>query len=92
LRHNLISSLYPAGSGSLVVIAVVCSVILFLIGSVGGFTAGTLVGYCCARKHHGKPHPPPPAPLYEDVDITTTHRQTQQELKLEENVAYGHLN
>jgi hypothetical protein len=74
-----------------VVIAVVCSILLFFVGSVGGFTAGTLVGYCCARKHHEKPHPPPPAPLYEDVDITTTHRQTQQELKLEENVAYGHF-
>jgi hypothetical protein len=74
-----------------VVIAAVCSILTFLISSVGGFTAGALAGYCCARKHHEKPHPPLPAPLYEDVDITTTHRQTQQELKLEENVAYGHF-
>ena len=71
------------------VIAVVCSVLLLLVG-LGGFTAGTLVWYCCARKPH-PPGPSLPAPLYEDVEIITTHRQTQQELKMEENVAYGHL-
>ena len=68
----------------------VCSVLLFLVGLVGGFAAGTLVGYCCARKPH-RPGPSLPAPLYEDVEITTTHRQTQQELKMEDNVAYGHV-
>jgi hypothetical protein len=83
---------FPAGSGSLLVIAVVCSVLLFLVGSVGGFTAGTLVGYCCARKHHEKPNPPPPAPLYEAIDMDITiHRQAQQGLKLEDNVGYGHF-
>jgi dihydroxyacetone kinase-like predicted kinase len=31
--------------------------------------------------------------LWLDVDITTTHIHTrQQDLKLEENVAYGHFN
>ena len=69
----------------------VCSVLLFLVGLVGGFAAGgTLVWYCCARKPH-PPGPSLPAPLYEDVEITTTHRQTQQELKMEDNVAYGHF-
>ena len=65
----------------------VCSVLLFLVGLVGGFAAGTLVWYCCARKPH-PPGPSLPAPLYEDVEITTTHRQ---ELKMEDNVAYGHF-
>ena len=65
----------------------VCSVLLFLVGLVGGFAAGTLVGYCCAKKPH-PPGPSLPAPLYEDMEITTT---TQKELKMEENVAYGHF-
>ena len=69
----------------------VCSVLLFLVGLVGGFAAGgTLVWYCCARKPH-PPGPSLPVPLYEDVEITTTHRRTQQELKMEDNVAYGHF-
>ena len=82
--------LLPPSSGSCVVVTVVCSVLLFLVGLVGGFAAGTLVGYCCARKPH-PPGPSLPAPLYEDVEIATTHRQTQQELKMEDNVAYGHV-
>jgi hypothetical protein len=74
-----------------VVVAVVCSVmgvLLFLVG----LAAGAIVVHCCGRNR--RLHPPLPAePLYEEVDITTTHRHTrQQELKLEENVAYGHFN
>ena len=60
---------------------VACSVVVFIVGVLGGFAGGTLVGYCCRGKR--KPHPPPPtAPLYEDI----THRT---QLELEENVAYG---
>jgi hypothetical protein len=70
-----------------VVAAVVCSVVGVLLFLVG-LAAGALVVHCCGR--HRKPHPPlPAAPLYEDMDITTTRRHTQQELKLEENVAYA---
>ena len=68
-------------------VSVVCSVLLFLVGLVG---AGSLVWYCCARKPH-PPGPSLPTPVYEEIDITTTHRQTQQELKMENNVAYGHF-
>ena len=85
---------FPLCTGSLgsggavsVWVAVVSSVLLFLVGLVGGFAAGALVGYCCT--HHRKPHPPLPAPLYEDVAITT--RPAPQELKLQDNVAYGHI-
>ena len=78
------SECFPAGT-TLVVVAVVCSI----LGVLLGFAAGALVVHCCVR--HRKPHPPlPAAPLYEDVDITTTPRQ-QEELELEENVAYGHI-
>jgi hypothetical protein len=76
----------PAGP-TLAIVAVVCIVVGLLLG----FAAGEFTVYCCVR--HRKPHPPlPAAPLYEDMDITTTRRHTQQELKLEENVAYGHFN
>ena len=67
----------------------VVSVLLFIVGVVAGFAAGAIVGYCCA--HHRKP-PPPPAALYEEVVLPTTQRtQVQGELKLKDNVAYGHV-
>jgi hypothetical protein len=72
---------------TLAIVAVVCSVLGLLLGSA----AGAFAVYCCV--HHRKPRPPlPVAPVYDDVDITTTRRHTQPELKLEENVAYGHFN
>ena len=66
------------------------SVVLFIVGVLGGIAGGTLIGYCCwGKAHYRKPHPPPPeGPLYEDVAVTTTQGQ---ELKLEQNVAYGHV-
>ena len=87
----IVSSLDPSTSSSNTILAV-SSVVLFLVGVVGGFAAGTLSGYCCARRsRHWKPHPP--APLYEDVGLTTaTQRPVQEELKLKDNVAYGHFN
>ena len=67
------------------------SVVLLIVGVLGGFAGGTLVGYCCRGKaHHRKPHPPAPgAPLYEDVVVTTC--TPGEELKLEQNAAYGQV-
>ena len=81
-------ALFPIAVSVSVVVA--CSVVVFIAGVLGGFAGGTLVGYCCWGKTHSrKPHPPPPAaPLYEDITVTTTPG-TQLELK--ENVAYGHV-
>ena len=72
--------LVPGSNSTLV--TVVCGVLLFFVGLV----CGTLVGYCCRWRRLQKPHPP-----LEDVAITSTPGQTQQELKMEENVAYGHI-
>ena len=76
-----------------VLVPVVSSVVLFLVGVVGGFAAGALLVYfCCVRSKLKRPHPPPPdAQLYEEVGITTAQKQ-QETLKLSENVAYGHFN
>ena len=68
-----------------------------LIGVVGGFAGGVLVVYCCGkwqlvhqRNHNLQPSQPPPAPLYEDVIVTTVVKD-KDELELKDNVAYGHL-
>ncbi len=70
---------------------VVLVVVFFIIGVLGGFTVGVLVVHGCYRwklshqsKHHLPPSsPPPPAPLYEDIEIATVKCETN------ENVAYG---
>lgn len=75
-------------------VVVVSSVILFIVGVVGGFTGGALVVYCCGKTRHRIPHQLPPAPLYEDIVMTTTTTTTQkqrQELKLQDNVAYWQI-
>jgi hypothetical protein len=69
-----------------VVGAVVGSIVLLLIG----LTAGLLLCYCCYARSR-KPHPSLPVHIYEDVDITTIYRHTQQEIKMDDNVAYGHI-
>ena len=54
-----------------------------VVTALGCIAVSFFVGYCWARK----PHPPPPAaPLYDDITVTTTPG-TQLEMK--ENVAYG---
>ena len=70
-------------------VVVACSVVVaFVVGVLGGIMIGIFIGYCWGT-HSRKLHPPPPAaPLYEDITVTTT-RGTQLELK--ENVAYGHV-
>ena len=71
-------------------VVVTCSVVLFIVGLLGGFAGGSVVAWC-AKAHQNKPHPPPPgAPLYDDINLTTS-QEKGQELKLEENVAYGHI-
>ena len=68
-------------------VVVACSVVVFIAGVLGGVLVGIFISYCC--RGNRKPHPPPPAaPLYEDITVTTTPG-TQLELK--ENVAYGHV-
>ncbi len=51
------------------------AIILFIIGVLGGLTVGALVVHGC--------FPPPPAPLYEDIEISTV------KCEVNENVAYG---
>ena len=72
-------------------VVVVCSVLLFIAGLLGGFAGGTLVGWC-VRAHQRKPHPPPSpvVPFYEDIDLPAG-QDRRQELRLKENVAYGHF-
>ena len=62
-----------------------------MIGIFGGFTGGALVVYGCSKwklshqsKHNLPPSSPlPPAPLYEDIEISTV------KYEVNENVAYG---
>ena len=80
---------------STTVVTVVCSIVFFIVGVVGGFAAGVLVVFCCdklvhQRNHNLQPSQPPPAPLYEDVIVTTVVKD-KDELELKDNVAYGHL-
>ena len=79
---------------STTVVGVVCSIVFFIVGVVGGFAGGVLVVYCCGkwhqRNHNLQPSQPPPAPLYEDVIVTTVVKD-KDELELKDNVAYGHL-
>ena len=80
-------TMFPIAVSVSVVVA--CSVVVaFVVGMLGGILIGAFIGYCWGTRSR-KPHPPPPAaPLYEDITVTTTPG-TQLELK--ENVAYGHV-
>ncbi len=58
-----------------------------IIGVLGGFTGGVLVVYEFSKwAHHTSPpsSQPPPAPLYEDIEISTVKCD-----QVNENVAYG---
>ena len=77
-----------------VVLGVVAGVCCgFLLGLLCGATAGVgaVIAYInCSRKTHPpSSHSPPPAPLYDDIELPTT---TKHEVELEHNVAYAHLN
>ncbi len=64
-------------------------VVIFIIGVFGGLTVGTLLVFGFFKssgqsKHHLPPsRPPPPAPLYEEIEIPTV------KCEVNENVAYG---
>ena len=68
-------------------VIIILVIVFFIIGVLGG---GALVVYGCFKwklSHQSKHHlpsssPPPPAPLYEDIEIAT-------ECEVNENVAYG---
>ncbi len=70
---------------------VILVVVIFIIGVLGGLTVGTLLVFGCFKwklshqsKHNLPPSsPPPPAPLYEDIEISTV------KYEVKENVAYG---
>ena len=81
------------GSSTPTTLTVTLAVVMFIIGVLGGFTGGALVVYGCFKwklshqsKHHVHLPPsssPPPAPLYEDIEISTV------KCEVTENVAYG---
>ena len=66
-------------------------IVFFIIGVLGGFTGGALVVYGFFKwklSHQSKHHlptssPPPPAPLYEEIEISTV------KCEVTDNVAYG---
>ncbi len=72
-------------------VLVIIVVVFFIIGVLGGLTVGALVVYGCFKwklshqsRHHLPPSSPPPlAPLYEDIEISTV------KCEVNENVAYG---
>ena len=73
------------------VLVVILCVVLFIFGVMAGFAAGCLTRHCTGRSKQSTPAPPPAA-LYEEVVLPTTQRtQVQGELKLKDNVAYGHV-
>ena len=61
----------------------------FLLGLLCGVGA-VIVYNKCSRKTHSLPSQPLPlAPLYDDIELSTT---TKHEVELDHNIAYGHLN
>ncbi len=78
-------------SGLSTSVSVIMAIILLVIGVLGGLTVGALVVHGCYKwklSHQSKHHlpsssPPPPAPLYEDIEISTV------KCEVNENVAYG---
>ncbi len=82
---------YISCSGLSTSVSVIMAIILLVIGVFGGFTSGALVVHGCYKwklSHQSKHHLPPssqlpPAPLYEDIEISTV------KCEVNENVAYG---
>ena len=66
-------------------VVVACTVVVGFTMGLLGLLIGIFIGYCRWGTHSRKPHPPPAAPLYDDINVTTT------QLELKENVAYGHI-
>ena len=78
---------------AVIVPAVISGVCCLLLGLLCGAAAGAgavIVYNKCSRKTHPPPSQSPPlAPLYDDIELSTT---TKHEVELGHNVAYGHLN
>ncbi len=72
-------------------VLVILVIVIFIIGVLVGLTIGTLLVFGCFKlklsnqsKHNLPPSsPPPPAPLYEDIQISAV------KCEVNENVAYG---
>ncbi len=79
--HNsyVIFIIANSSSSTPITLTMILVVVFFLTGVLGGFTGGALVVHGCYKwklsyqsKHHLPPSsPPPPAPLYEDIEIST---------------------
>ena len=71
------------------IVAVVSSVITFIITSIVFFTFGYLCRHYRQKQEQTRPPPverPTPGPVYEDVLPT---QNTDLDLELKENIAYG---
>ncbi len=91
LSTNLPSVSSTNSASSSTTVFVILLVVISIIGVLGWFAFGALVTYGCYKwklshqsKHHLPPSSPrPPAPLYEDIEISTV------KYEVNENVAYG---
>ena len=64
-------------------------VVAVLVPLAALVVAGILVA--CWRTTHRKSHPSLPVHIYEEVEVPNSTRHTHSEIKLDENVAYGHF-
>ncbi len=73
-------------------VSAVSSVVTFLFGTVIGVIGTLLVVYCAyCKSRRGKLDLTPAAPLYDDVGVLAPATAAAPQLKLKENVAYGHV-
>ena len=86
----------PAAAVSVpaVVSGVICALLVGLVGGAGAGVAVTCVyiKWRSSRKETGPSlrQTPPPAPLYDDIELVATTKQVEP--PLQHNVAYGHVN
>ena len=74
----------------IVILAVVAAVCCgFLLGMLCGVSAVIVYNRCYWKTHPPSSQPPPHAPLYDDIELSTS---TKHGVELEHNVGYGHLN
>ena len=74
------------------VVTVVCSIVFFIVGVVGGFAGGVLVAVASGSWFIRGITTSNPASLHllQDVIVTTVVKD-KDELELKDNIAYGHL-
>ena len=80
---------YPLNCPHAGLIAGVVVAVLVLLASAALVFAGILVA--CWSTRHRKSHPPVPVNAYEEVEVPNSTRHTEPEIKLDDNVAYGHF-